>query len=179
MFLKPCARKVKNQREKMGELEHRPGSIIVLWVMTVMPYCMSEIKLYIFAAGVFIKDTYFPARRKVGVQNFFSFELSCLSQLRTYLCKFKVPVLFKFQKLFLSSWEIKTCGTLFQFSGCDRYKCGTLNCLIYQDILSFFFVMVAEITFIRPLLLRDVVHRYSHFPKRDKQLFYRNSHPDY
>jgi len=60
----------------MGELEHRPGSIIVLWVMIVMPYSMSESKLYILAAGVFIKDTYFPARRKVGVQHFF--HLSCL-----------------------------------------------------------------------------------------------------
>ncbi len=60
----------------MGELEHRPGSIIVLWVMTMMAYSMSESKLYILAAGVFIKDTYFPARRKVGVQNFF--HLSCL-----------------------------------------------------------------------------------------------------
>ncbi len=37
----------------MGELEHRPGSIIVLWVMTVIAYCMSEIKLYILAAGFY------------------------------------------------------------------------------------------------------------------------------
>ncbi len=54
MFLKPCVRKDKNQRDEMGEQEHRPGSIIVLWVMTVE--FLLKIPTVGFLSGIFSPD---------------------------------------------------------------------------------------------------------------------------